>query len=211
MENAPSHHTTRSLTFSHALLVALYVGMSGTALAQPREYEVRDDGGSRVQLTSDAPLETMTGVTSHVRGRMRFDPADLRSATGAIEVQAGTFRTGIDLRDEHLRSETWLDATRHPTMRFELTRVEGEDELEVGEETRVVQRGRLTLHGRTRDVRANARVTLLHGAGGATTVRLRARFVISLSDYGITIGEVVRLKVADRIAIDVSIRALPVS
>ena len=47
-----------------------------------------------------------------------------------------------------------------PTAKFELTGVRGGTSLTVGREARLTLVGRFTIHGRTRDVTANAKVTL---------------------------------------------------
>lgn len=188
--------------------VAMVFG-STVAYAQSRAFQVTEEGGSRAMFTSDAPLETISGVTSHVTGEFQVDPANLAASRGAIEVRVGTIRTGIDLRDEHLRSDAWLDATRYPVARFEVTGVSGATSLTPGQEARVTLQGRFSLHGRTRDVRATARVTWVADASGAGTnqIRVRAHFTIRLTDYGVSIPAIVELKVSNEIAVDVSLRA----
>src|SRR5690242_9461254 len=91
------------------------------ASAQARTFESRNDGGSRIQFISDAPLETITGVTTHVTGQLTVDPNNLATARGTIAVRIATIRTGIDLRDEHLRAENWLNAQAYPNATFEIT------------------------------------------------------------------------------------------
>lgn len=186
------------------------------AAAQARTFVVHGQGGSRAHFVSDAPLETINGVTSAVSGEFTVDPTNLASASGAIEVQVGTLRTGIDLRDEHLRSDAWLDTARFPTAKFELTGVRGATRLTAGQTARVTLTGRFTLHGRTHDVTANAQIQLMpvtpemqgQTAGPQSDViRVRASFRIRLTDYGITVPSVVQLKVSNDIAIDVSFRA----
>jgi polyisoprenoid-binding protein YceI len=192
-----------ALTLTVALLVSV------VAYAQSRTYAVAEGGGNRVQFTSDAPLERMTGTSTAVSGTFTVDPTNLASVSGAVEVRIATLRTGIDLRDEHLRSDTWLNAAAFPTARFEAHSVSGATALAPGVETRVTIRGNFTLHGRTHPVSANARVTWVADANGQGTgaIRVRARFNVRLTDYGVTIPDVVQLKVSNTIAVDVSIRA----
>lgn len=193
----------RSLVLSALLTLA-----SVPAFAQERTFAVTEGGGSRVQFTSDAPLERMTGTSSAVSGTFVADPAALASAHGSIEVRVATIRTGIDLRDHHLRSDTWLDATRFPTAKFELQRVSGATSITPGQDARVTLHGQFTVHGRTRAVTATGRVTWTAGAGGApSSVRVRARFRIRLTDFGVTVPSVVELKVSNDITVDVSLVA----
>lgn len=192
--------------FPMVLALAAASFLPDVAAAQARTFVVQS--GARVRFVSDAPLETINGVSSGVSGELSVDPASLASASGAIEVQVATIRTGIDLRDEHLRSDSWLDAARYPTAKFELTSVRGGTSLTPGQTSRLTLVGRFTLHGRTRDVTANAQVQLVPGANGQPdAIRVRASFRIQLTDYGVTVPSVVQLKVSNDIAIDVSFRA----
>lgn len=197
---------TKTLPMVLALAAAAY--FPAEASAQARTFVVQ--GGARANFTSDAPLETINGVSNGVSGEFTVDPANLAGARGAIEVRVASIRTGIDLRDEHLRSADWLDANRFPTAKFELTGVRGGTSLTVGREARLTLVGRFTIHGRTRDVTANAKVTLQAPSGGATapdTISVQARFTIQLTDYGVSVPQIVRLKVSDTITVAVSFRA----
>ena len=191
------------------------LGISSLALAQARPFEVRNDGGSRIQFISDAPLETITGITSHVTGTLTIDPNNLASARGTISVRVATIRTGVDLRDEHLRGANWLDATRFPNATFEITAVEGATRLTPNQVTNVRLRGHFSIHGVTHDVVANARVRFIpfseelraaHITGDV--VRGQASFDVQLTDYNVSVPLPVRLKVANQIRVNVTIRAV---
>lgn len=193
---------------------ALALAVPAPATAQRRIYEIHDNGGSRVQFVSDAPLETITGVSSTVSGRIVGDVADLSRVEGTVRVPVASLRTGIDLRDEHLRSDNWLDAGRYPYIQFDLRRVEGGSRLEPGQTARLRLHGRVTIHGRTRDVVARARVRYMplteemrqahiHG----DVILVQARFTVRLSDFGVSVPAPVRLKVSDEIQVNVALRA----
>lgn len=204
---------TKTLTtLSLAALLGLAFG--STASAQARSFEIRNDGGSRVQFISDAPLETITGINNHVTGSIEVDPNDLSSVRGTVNVRVASMRTGIDLRDEHLRSANWLDAEAHPNATFEITRIEGARRLEPNASTRVRLHGRFSIHGVTREIVANAQVRLIpvtdqmrenHVSGD--TIRAQASFTVRLTDYNVSIPLPVRLKVSNEIRVNVTIRA----
>jgi polyisoprenoid-binding protein YceI len=204
---------------SFTLVLAVALGLHGlggsVASAQTREFEIRNDGGSRIQFISDAPLETITGVSSHVTGEVHVNPNDLSSARGTIRVRVASIRTGVDLRDEHLRSDNWLDAENHPNATFEITRVEGASRLEPNQSTRIRIHGRFSIHGVTRNVTANARVRLIplndelrraHIDGDV--IRAQASFRVELEDYDVSVPLPVRLKVSNEIRVNVTIRAI---
>jgi polyisoprenoid-binding protein YceI len=184
------------------------------ASAQARTFEARNDGGSRIQFISDAPLETITGVTTHVTGSLSVDTNDLSTASGTINVRIASIRTGIDLRDEHLRADNWLNAERWPNATFEITRVEGASRLEPNQVANLRLHGRFSLHGVTREIVANARVRfvplndeLRSQRITGDVIRAYATFNVRLQDYNVSVPSIVRLKVANDIRVSVTIRA----
>ena len=198
--------------FSSALLV---LATAASASAQTRTFNIRNDGGSRIQFISDAPLETITGVSSHVTGEVNLNAENLASSRATVRVRTDSIRTGIDLRDEHLRSDTWLDAGANPNISFEIVRIEGAERLEPNRATRVRLHGRFTLHGITRDITANARVRLIplndelrSNRVTGDVLRAQASFRVLLTDYDVSIPLPVRLKVSNEIRVNVTIRAV---
>lgn len=190
-----------------ALAIATALAFPTAALAQAKRFDVHASGGSRIAFESDATLETITGVSSSVTGRIDVDPADLTTVSGRIEVPVASLRTGVDLRDEHLRGESWLDARRFPKAVFEITGVQGARALRVGGTTRLRIRGRFTLHGVTREITAPAEVTYRTGANGrGPTILARARFNVNLPRHGVSVPALVRLKVSDEITVRVRVR-----
>lgn len=190
------------------------LALSSNAEAQARTFRISRGGGSRIQWVSDAPLERITGVNSALSGELTVDPANPSAARGRVEVDIASMRTGIDLRDEHLRGPNWLDAGRYPRATLEITGVEGASAL-TDVVQRVTIRGRFTLHGVTRDITASAQVRILppsaelraQGVNGSL-LRAQASFEIQLSDYQVSISAPVRLKVSNTIRINVTIRAV---
>lgn len=179
------------------------------ASAQARTYRMSRGGGSRIQWVSDAPLERITGVNNAVHGELQVDPANLASARGTVNVDIAQMRTGLDLRDEHLRGSDWLDAEQFPRATLEITGIEGATELRPNETQRVTIRGRFTLHGVTRDISASTQVRLVPASGDTPElIRAQATFEVQLSDYQVSISAPVRLKVSNTIRINVTIRAL---
>ncbi|MCB9595751.1 MAG: YceI family protein [Sandaracinaceae bacterium] len=200
--------------FSIAAALAMTLGLASSADAQTRTWRIRNDGGSRIQFISDAPLETITGVSTHVTGEITVDPNNVAASRGTVRVQVASIRTGIDLRDEHLRSANWLDAASQPNATFEITSVEGGSRLQPNQVTNVRIHGRFSIHGVTHDIVANARVRLIPVTDelranhvDSDVIRAQASFRIRLTDYNVSVPLPVRLKVANEIRVNVTIRA----
>lgn len=223
----------RAFKFSLLTVAAL---ASGLAAAQPRpqpranpaaqpssaltgaqRFEVRPGGISRVNITSDAPLETIDGVSTNVTGNFSVDLSNpSRALTGRVAVLATSIRTGSDMRDEHLRSANWLDAARFPDIALELTGSDLSRPLAPNAPARGNVRGRFSLHGQTRDVTVPVTVRLIplnptEHAGmaqfgiNADMLRVQGEFRINLSDYGVSIMAPLRLKVSNEIRVRVDL------
>ena len=175
------------------------------AAAESRTFKV-DASGSRIQFVSDAPLERITGVSSGARGGIVLDPQTPAQAQGEIRVKVASIRTNQDLRDEHLRSENWLDAARYPDIVFTLSRVSGVAALKPDEAAEATVSGRFALHGVTHDLETKARVRWVPAASG-DTLRVQASFTVKLEAYKVSIPSIVSLKVSPNIQVNIDVRA----
>jgi polyisoprenoid-binding protein YceI len=189
--------------------VILAVCMAAPAIshADATTFRVLDDGKSRVTFVSDAPLETMIGKSSKVTGQLTADPADITKTKGSFKVPVVSLRTDNDLRDEHLQGDGWLDAKKHPSIHFEITEVvlgkKSSGELKKNKETKVQVKGKFTVHGITRPATANGTVKW-----SGDSLHIKAKFAAKLEDHDISVPSIVRLKVANDIAVSVDLRAV---
>jgi polyisoprenoid-binding protein YceI len=163
-------------------------------------------GESKVQFVSDAPLERITGATTRVTGKIELDPAAPGQARGEIAVPVAWIRTNNDLRDEHLRSDSWLDAARFPNVQFTLAGVSGIGALSLDQSTSAEVRGKLSVHGVVRELAATAKVRLSQ-ADGRRTLRVQAQFPVALEAHDVSIPSLVKLKVAPVIQVNVDLYA----
>lgn len=88
------------------------------------------------------------GSFAGVTGTVTVPVSDSQAASVSIEVDSTSVRTGISLRDRHLRGLRFLDSVRHPVIRFESERITPHNGVwEV--------RGRLSLRGLERGISAS--------------------------------------------------------
>jgi polyisoprenoid-binding protein YceI len=91
------------------------------------------------------------GHFKNIGGTLEFDPGRPEDAWTEVSIVAPTLWSGEPERDDHLRSEDFLDVERHPAIRFRSTRVEPV----ARNEYRVT--GDLTIRGTTRSVTLDVR------------------------------------------------------
>ncbi|MHC4861027.1 MAG: YceI family protein [Planctomycetota bacterium] len=171
-----------------------------------------------VSFTSSAPLEDFVGTTNEIKGYVVFDAKNpYRGVRGDLRVVVAGLKTGIPLRDEHMRSADWLDAARHPEIRLVVDGTRDIRLVKKGDGYRTFDmglEGQLTLHGKTKAVRIPARITYLEESD-RTRQRLpghllagRAEFKVNLADFGIKgFKGVVGSKVSETIAVKVGVMA----
>src|SRR6202012_2752740 len=56
------------------------------------------------------------GSISGLKGDIKFDPAHLDASTIETSVDVNTLNTDNDTRDEHLKSDSYFDAAKYPTI-----------------------------------------------------------------------------------------------
>ena len=190
-----------------SLILAVCMAAPAISHADETTYRVRSDGKSRVTFVSDAPLETMTGKSSKVTGTITVDPADITTTKGSFKVPVVSLRTENDLRDEHLQGDGWLDAKKNPNIHFEITEVvvgkKDARELKKNKDTKVQVKGNFTAHGISTPAIAKGTVNWSDGS-----LRIKAKFTATLEDHDISVPSIVRLKVANEIAVSVDLRAV---
>lgn len=166
------------------------------------------DSKSRNQATfySEARFENITGLTNDVFGEVSFDLKDVKSTLkGEILVSTSSIKTGIENRDEHLRSVSWLNSEKYPTIIYKIKEVERVDLIE-DNQIKIVLLGEFSLRGKTKLVYASATIkyllenevtkTLMPG----NLISIVARFDLNLSDFGIS-NSMIPNRVSDNIQI----------
>jgi len=137
------------------LLAAAPSLVAAAGRAQAVRYELVP-AQSRVWFEASATMGRFQGVAQQVSGWADVsDTVAFGGARGQVDVGAASFRTGVALRNQHLRNE--MEAERYPFVRFVL---EG---AAPGEAGALRLRGRLIVRDRATPVSIPARVTRANG------------------------------------------------
>ncbi|WP_337864716.1 YceI family protein [Ignavibacterium sp.] len=175
-----------------------------------QNFNFADKGGrNQASFFSTTPLEDIRGLSNDVKGTVTFNVSDIKTLKGKISVSTASIKTGIDLRDEHLRSGDWLDAGKYPEITFTITKVTDVKQLADNKlEIKIV--GDFTLKGVTKEVTATATLTYLDESeqtkmrAPGDLLGVQATFKVKLSDFGVT-NKIVGQKVAEEVEVSVNI------
>ena len=185
-----------------ALLVVLFT--AAPALAQTWQI---DTAHSRAQFTvRHLLISDIRGDFGAVTGTVDYDGTDVTKAKVQATIDVKSITTRVEKRDEHLKSDDFLDVANHPTMTFVSTSItpKGKGTYNMA--------GNLTIRGTTRPVVFE----LTHPAGpitsrGTTKIGASASAKINRKDFGVKYHEVMDnggLGVADDVFIQLDVELL---
>jgi polyisoprenoid-binding protein YceI len=127
-------------------------------------------------------ISTIRGTFTKVSGTVQYDPSDPAKSSIDVSIDAASVDSRVEMRDNDLRSDHYLDVQKYPTLTFKSKRVEsaGAGKLKAT--------GDLTIHGVTKEVVLNIdgpsqpmkdpRGKMHMGASASTT--------INRTEFGIT-------------------------
>ncbi len=168
------------------------------ALAAEKTYRFGvSDQRTNITFQSETDFEIILGSTRSLFGEVVADLKNERAEVD-LEVPLDSLRTGIDLRDKHLRSAKWLDAKRHPSITF----VSKKASHLSGTQWKI--EGTFTLHGVSKNVAVIADIREIPAASAKKAgleagdwMRVSVPFEVKLSDFGVEIPKMVSAKVND--------------
>ena len=165
-------------------------------------------------FTSQAPLETIVGKTANILGKIEVDPANVATAKANFEVDLASLKTGIDMRDTHMR-EQYLEVAKYPKAIFELTKVlkSSSNTLEDMKPVDLTVEGNFTVHGITKTISVPMKVTYFKESENTKNrlpgdiIHVQAKWDLLLSDYSIKRPQFIILKLDEKQAIDIDVFA----
>lgn len=171
------------------------------------------DGRNQAAFVSDAPFEKINGLVSGLEATVMINVNNItEKPMGKVKVPINNIKTGIELRDEHLRSEMWLNSEKHPYAEFQLTGIKNPSSksLNDGKKVTATLSGKFTVHGVTKDVEVPATLTYFRESEKTKAkvpgnlLVANAEFNIRLADYGVKIPDMVVGRVNDNVLISTS-------
>src|SRR5262245_11615390 len=146
-----------------------------------------------------------------VKGQFKEFAGEIVMENGAIAGASGTLQTksvdtGVQKRDDHLRTADFFDAANYPTITFKTKRVE----KSAGGQIILV--AEFTMRGVTKELRLPAKLSgPTKDPWGGTRIGLEARTKLNRKDYGIKYHKVLEsgaLEVGDEVEIEINTEAV---
>lgn len=172
---------TIALATTLALCPALAPAQHAAA-ARAREFRV-EAAHSQVTFSVGFVGFPVRGRFDDVKGVLLYAAGHPESSSVTVAIATRSISTGSTHRDEHLRSDDFLDAAKHPTILFQSRSVR-----RVGDRLEVT--GALSLHGVTREVTIPFRevAPALADSHGSTLLTFAGALKLARADYGILGG-----------------------
>jgi polyisoprenoid-binding protein YceI len=162
-----------------------------------------------ITFESQADIETIVGTTNMAKGEIK---ADLEKASGSvsISVPVASMKTGIDMRDEHLRSDQWVDAKKFPELTFVSKKVARDGDAK----NRVKVTGDFTMHGVSKEMTVTVEWKELSAEAVQKAkfpegrwLKFSTEFKVTLADHGIKVPDMVMAKVSETWTVKMAIFA----
>ena len=129
-------------------------------------------------------INDIHGQFNNISGVINFDMSDIASTSMEIKIDAASIFTGIEPRDNHLRSPDFFDVERYPHILFKTIKSEvaGSNHFKV--------HGEITLRGVVRPVLLHAEyfgpIYFTDETGFYTTMGFAATTYLQREDFGMT-------------------------
>jgi polyisoprenoid-binding protein YceI len=120
-------------------------------------------------------ITRITGRYNDYRIDLDYVDKDFTKSKLSAIIKAASIDTGIDGRDEHLRSSDFFDTETYPEITFRSDRI-------VRTDTGYKAIGDFTMHGVTKEVEIPFKIT---GVDGENTIGISARMSIDRTEFGV--------------------------
>ncbi len=166
------------------------------------------DGRDMVKFTSKAPMETVEGTTSMIKGYLNVSPDNIISAEARFVVDLAGLKTGIDLRDNHMR-DNHLETDTYPEAEFVLNEVVSDTpDISDGQPHEITLKGDFTCHGVTKPTEIKTTVQYFAEQSACPeklpgqSIHVHAFFDVYLADHEIKRPKFLVLKLDEKQAIE---------
>jgi polyisoprenoid-binding protein YceI len=148
-------------------------------------------------------LNNVKGQFKEFAGAIVLDEGKMAEASGTIQVKS--VDTGVQKRDDHLRTADFFDAAKYPTITFKTKRIE----VTGGQSVMIAD---FTMRGVTKELRLPAKLAgPAKDPWGNLRIGLEAKTKLNRKDYGINYHQVLEtgaLAVGEEVELEINAEAI---
>jgi len=157
--------------------------LSSLCIAEPQTWQIDPNHTASQFSVRHLGISTVRGQFEKTSGTVVFDPSDPAKTSIDATIDATTFNSRVQMRDNDVRSPHFLDVAKYPTITFKSTRTEvaGAGKLKIT--------GDLTIHGVTKQVVLEVEAPsqpIQDPMGKGLRMGANAATKINRNDFGIT-------------------------
>jgi polyisoprenoid-binding protein YceI len=175
-----------------------------------------NDNRNVFTFESKAPLEKIVGTSSKIMGKMQVNPKDItKNMMVKFELDLASMKTGIGLRDEHMR-DNFLETAKYPKAVLTVEKLTNVSQKALMDQKPITVDavGTLELHGVLKPVTIkNVKVTYFKESNATKAkmpgdlLHIEGGFSIKLPDYNIKVPQMIMLKLDENIKVNVDVFA----
>ena len=149
-------------------------------------------------------INNVKGKFKEFEGALMLEGDTLKEASGTIQVKS--VDTGVEKRDNHLRTADFFDAAKYPTITFKTKRVEKDGSRQL------VLIADFTMRGVTKELRLPAKMSKpTKDPWGGVRVGLEAKTKLNRKEYGINYNELLEtgaMAVGEEVELEINTEAV---
>lgn len=173
------------------LLIAALPAFAGDKVFTPDTYH------THLGFKAKTLLFGVDGSFKSYKVDIKGDPDTLNPAFVTFEIETASINTGIEARDNHLKSADFFDAAKYPKITFTSNKVWKQDD-------KVMVAGTLTMHGVAKAMTLAFDPAFGKNGAGTDTWSYEAEFKLNRKDFGIGIADSLsKLSLKDSVDVDV--------
>ncbi|MBT34279.1 MAG: hypothetical protein CMO01_31830 [Thalassobius sp.] len=189
--------------------ISLFIALlfSGLVGAYAQTTWTSDPAHSSIEFNvTHMMISEVTGKFDGFEAVLKSDKADFSDAKIEFTAQTSTINTGIDKRDEHLKSADFFDVEKYPTISFKSTsfKKKGGNKYEL--------KGDLTMHGVTKPVTLEAKFNgTIKDPYGNTKSGFKVTGELNRTDFGLNWNSALEtggVVVSEEVEIDANIQVI---
>ncbi len=189
-----------------SLLLIAAIAISLPDRAKAAEYAIDSDHTNIVFKVGHLGISSVTGRFERFSGSLHFDANNVENTRASATIDVASINTGVEKRDDHLRSADFFEVEKFPHIKFASTGIKNVRDSKF----QIV--GDLTIRGVTQSIALDAELGgVVKDPWGNQRVAIAATATINRKDFGLGWNQVLEtggLLVGEKIDIELEVEGV---